>query len=315
MTSANIRTLKSVTVEDLAPLRLRPKFRCDSIPKIQFAKLILLLLLVALFARQATAQNPPPPPPPAPAAEPAPAPPGAPLTEKQLENLVTRIALYPDPLLAQILTASTFWNEIPDAAAWADEHRNLKGDALASAIREDNLQWDPSVLALIPFPSVLDMMAKDPAWTEQLGNAVLSERAEVMEAVQRLRKQARKYGYLKTNPYCTVVETDGYVEILPVNPAYIYVPYYDPLVVFGPPRPGFFVGGAIGWGPAVIITAGFFPFGWAHAYFGWRDHVIFFDRTPWGRVWVNRGYYVHPYAHPWVHAVGPRVEVDRKSVV
>ena len=309
MTSANIRTLKSVTVEDLAALSLRPKFRCDSIPKIQFAKLILLLLLVALFARQATAQNPPPPPPPAPAAEPAPAPPGAPLTEKQLENLVSRIALYPDPLLAQILTASTFWNEIPDAAAWSNEHSNLKGDALANAIREDNLQWDPSVLALIPFPSVLDMMAQDPAWTEQLGNAVLSERAEVMEAVQRLRKQARKYGYLKTNPYCAVVETDGDVEILPVNPAYIYVPYYDPLVVFGPPRPGFFVGGAIGWGPAVIITAGFFPFGWAHPYFGWRDHVIFFDRTPWGRVWVNRGYYVQPYAHPWVRAVGPRVEV------
>jgi hypothetical protein len=309
MISAKICTLKNVTVGDFTRLAPRPKFRRDSIPRIQFAKLIALVFLIALFAYQAAAQNPPPPPPAA-APEPAPAPPpGPPLTEKQLENLVSRIALYPDPLLAQILTASTFWNEIPEAAGWADEHGYLKGDALADAIRADNLQWDPSVLALLPFPSVLDMMAKDPAWTEQLGNAVLAERAEVMDAVQRLRKQARKYGYLQTNPYCTVVDTDGYVEILPVNPAYIYVPYYDPLVVFGPPRPGFFIGGAIGWGPAVIITAGFFPFGWAHPYFGWRDHIIFFDRTPWNRVWLNRAYYVHSYAHPWVQAVGPRVEI------
>ena len=113
----------------------------------------------------------------------------APLTEKQLENLVSRIALYPDPLLAQILTACTYGNEIPEAAAWADEHSNLKGEALASAIREDNLQWDPSVLALLPFPSVLDMMAKDPAWIEQLGNAVLAQRGDVMDAVQRLRSR------------------------------------------------------------------------------------------------------------------------------
>lgn len=226
-----------------------------------------------------------------------------------MENLVSRIALYPDPLLAQILTASTYRNEIPEAAAWADEHSNLKGEVLANAIREDNLQWDPSVLALIPFPSVLDMMAKDPAWTEQLGNAVLVQRGDVMDAVQRLRRQARKYGYLQTNPYCYVVETDGYVEILPVNPAYIYVPYYDPFVVFGPPAPGFFVGGAIRWGPAVIITAGFFPFGWVHPYFLWGAHTIYFDRTPWSRVWVNRGYYRQPYAHPWVPRPGPRVEV------
>jgi hypothetical protein len=226
-----------------------------------------------------------------------------------LENLVARIALYPDPLLAQILTSSTYWNEIPEAAAWANEHSYLKGDALADAIRADNLQWDPSVLALIPFPSVLNLMAQDLAWTEQLGNAVLTRRADVMDAVQRLRKKAREFGYLRTNPYCTVVENDGYIEIFPVNPAYIYVPTYDPLVVFAAPRPGFFIGGAIGWGPAVVITAGFFPWGWAHPYFGWRAHVIFFDATPWGRLWANRGYYFQPYAHPWVRPVGPRVEV------
>jgi Protein of unknown function (DUF3300) len=310
MRSAKYHVPLNNAVGDFTSLGTRPKTHRDSICAISFVRLLFLFSLIALCALQTTAQeNPPPPPPPAAAPAPEPAPPGPLLTEKELENLVSRIALYPDPLLAQILTACTYGNEIPEAAAWADEHSNLKGEALANAIREDNLQWDPSVLALLPFPSVLDMMAKDPAWIEQLGNAVLVQRGDVMDAVQRLRKQARKYGYLRSNPYCNVVETDGYVEILPVNPAYIYVPYYDPLVVFGPPRPGFFVGGAIGWGPAVIITAGFFPFGWVHPYFLWGAHAIYFDRTPWSRVWVNRGYYVHPYAHPWVARPGPRVEM------
>jgi hypothetical protein len=97
-------------------------------------------------------------------------------------------------------------------------------------------------------------------------------------------------------------------EILPVNPAYIYVPVYDPAIVFAPPRPGFFIGGAIHFSPSIIITGGFAPFGWVHPYFGWREHVIFFDRTPWVRNWGNRGFYVHPYAHPWVFRPGPRVE-------
>ena len=308
--SGRIRALNNVLAEILR-LNVHLRFRLVSIFEDKSSRLMLLLSLVALFAFQTKAQNPPPPPPPPPAAEaaPPPAPPGPLLTEKQLENLVARITLYPDPLLAQILTSSTYWNEIPEAAAWANEHSYLKGDALADAIRADNLQWDPSVLALIPFPSVLNLMAQDLAWIEQLGNAVLTRRADVMDAVQRLRKKAREFGYLRTNPYCTVVENDGYIEIFPVNPAYIYVPTYDPLVVFAAPRPGFFIGGAIGWGPAVVITAGFFPWGWAHPYFGWRAHAIFFDATPWGRVWANRGYYFQPYAHPWVRPVGPRVEV------
>ena len=310
VTSGRIRASNNVPAEILR-LNVHLRFRLVSIFEDKSSRLMLLLSLVALFAFQTKAQNPPPPPPPPPAAEaaPPPAPPGPLLTEKQLENLVARIALYPDPLLAQILTSSTYWNEIPEAATWANEHSYLKGDALADAIRADNLQWDPSVLALIPFPSVLNLMAQDLAWTEQLGSAVLTRRADVMDAVQRLRKKAREFGYLRTNPYCTVVENDGYIEIFPVNPAYIYVPTYDPLVVFAAPRPGFFIGGAIGWGPAVVITAGFFPWGWAHPYFGWRAHAIFFDATPWGRVWANRGYYFQPYAHPWVRPVGPRVEV------
>jgi hypothetical protein len=106
--------------------------------------------------------------------------------------------LYADGLLAQLLTAATYWNEIPDAAAWANQHSYLKGPALASAIRQDNLGFSPSVMALLPFPSVLNYMASYMGWTQQLGNAVLTQRPEVMDAVQRLRQHAFDYGYLGT---------------------------------------------------------------------------------------------------------------------
>jgi hypothetical protein len=277
--------------------------------------LAILILLTGAFALDAAAQSqytPPPPPPPPNTAVPAPAPPSnALLSPGELDHLVARIALYPDSLLAQVLAASTYWDEIPAADQWADEHSYLKGDALAEAIRADNLDWDPSVLALLPFPSVLDMMAHDLAWTQKLGEAVLNQRPDVMDAVQRMRKRAYDFGYLRSDPYYDVVNSDGYIEILPVNPAYIYVPEYDPTVVFDAPRPGFFVGGAIHFGPAVVITAGFFPWGWAHPYFAWDRHIFLFDNTPWYRVWDNRGFYIQPYAHPWIRRPGPRVEVHR----
>jgi hypothetical protein len=232
------------------------------------------------------------------------------LSPSQLDQLVARIALYPDPLLAQVLTASTYWSEIPEAAAWADQHSYLKGDALAQAMQEDHLQWDPSVLALLPFPSVLDMMAHDPAWTEQLGNAVLTQDSDVMDAVQRMRQKARSYGYLVPNSYINVVTEGGYIQILPVSPGVIYVPSYDPFIVFAPPRPGFAIGGAIRFGPAITIGAAFGGWGWwVGSGFGWPTHTILIDRRPWTRIWGNRVGYVHPYVRPWVRPVGPRVEV------
>jgi hypothetical protein len=236
-----------------------------------------------------------------------------PLSPPQLDQLVSRIALYPDPLLAQTLTASTFWGEIPEAATWADRHTYLTGDALAHAIQDDHLAWDPSVLGLLPFPSVLDMMARDPAWTKQLGNAVLTQRPEVMDAVQRMRREARNYGYLVPNGYVNVVDTGGYIEILPLTPVVFYVPYYDPVVVFGRPQPGFVVGTAIRFGPAVTISATFGTWGWwtGPAFF-WPAHTIVIGGHPWERVWGNRGTYVHPYPHPWVRPVGPRVEVHHR---
>jgi hypothetical protein len=114
--------------------------------------------------------------------------PGAPVVRSgQLDQLVARIALYPDPLLAQVLAAATYPNDIPAAAQWADQHHYLTGQALANAISADQLPWDPSVQALLPFPSVLDMMNSDMNWTTQLGNAFLAQQQDVMDAVQRQR--------------------------------------------------------------------------------------------------------------------------------
>jgi hypothetical protein len=219
----------------------------------------------------------------------------------QLNHLVDRIALYPDPLLAQILTGSTFSNQIPDAADYAGHHRYLNGDALSSAIQADNLPWDPSVVALIPFPSVLDMMASDMGWTQQLGDAVLAQRGDVMDAVQQMRRRAYDYGYLRTNANIRV-NYGPYIEIVPVSPGYYLVPRYDPLVVFAAPRPGFFVGGAIGFGPRIFIGASFAPWGWGGPGFGWGAHTIIIDHHPWDRTWVNRAAYIHPYAAPYRRA-------------
>ena len=259
-------------------------------------------------------QPPPPPPPPPPSADTqaqqpqdqsAPPPPVAP---QQLDQLVQRIALYPDPLLAQVLTASTFWQQIPDAATWAQHHSNLTNDALAQAIQADNLPWDPNVLSLLPFPTVLDMMARDPQWTGTLGNAVLVQRNDVMDAVQRQRQAAHNYGYLTSTPYNNVADNGGYIEIQPVNPAYVYVPVYSPAVVFYAPRPGFVITTGIRFGPAVVIAPAFGVYGWYGAGFGWRGHTILIDHRPWTRTYYNRAVYVHPYEHAYVRPAAPRVE-------
>ncbi len=217
---------------------------------------------------------------------------------QQLDSMVGRIALYPDPLLTQVLTASTFSNQIPDADAWARAHAYLSPDAMTRAIQDDGLPWDPSVLALLPFPQVLDMMAGDMAWTQDVGNSVLANRAAVMDAVQRQRALARDYGYLQSNAQIRVVDRGpGDIEIIPADPAYVYVPYYNPYVVYARPRAGFYVGSAITFGPRVLIGA-FAPWGWGHSYLGWREHRIIVNDHPWERTWVNRQSYVRPYPAP-----------------
>ncbi len=219
-----------------------------------------------------------------------------------------RIALYPDPLLAQVLTAATFADQIPGADGWARGHAYLgSGDNLARAIQDDRLPWDPSVLALLPFPSVLDTMAGDMNWTQQLGNAVLADRGAVMDSIQRQRSLAMSYGYLRPNDQVRVLTpAPGDIEIVPVNPTIVYVPYYDPYVVYARPRPGFFVGGAISFGPRVVVGS-FAPWGWGAASFGWRSHAIIVNNRPWVRTWADRPVYARP-------AVRPRPEYERHEV-
>lgn len=248
-------------------------------------------LCAAIFlSALAAAQAPPPPMPPG-----------------ELNNLVSRIALYPDPLLSQVLTAATYSDEIPGADQWSHEHSYLHGEALARAIQEDQLPWDPSVQALLPFPSVLDMMNADMGWTQRLGDAVLAQRGEVMDAIQQRRQEAMNFGYLRSNGQIVVTNNGGYIEIMPVNPEIIPVPVYNPAVVFIRPRPGFFIGGAITFGP-VTLGAAFAPWGWGHSYFDWRAHGLIIAGHPWDRHWENRAAYVHPYVGVRRYAPGRRVE-------
>src|ERR1700724_2246106 len=168
------------------------RMRISALAKKLFA--VLLVFSLALCVPSCFAQEPPL------------------FTPEELDRLVSRIALYPDPLLAQILTASTFPDQTPEAAEWADEHHYLTGAELAQAIEADHLWWDPSVQALLPFPSVLEMMASDMKWTRELGEAFLTQHQDVMDAIQRMRRKAKDYGYLRSND--KIVVTGGpYIEI------------------------------------------------------------------------------------------------------
>jgi hypothetical protein len=234
----------------------------------------------------------------------------------QLEQLVSRIALYPDPLVAQILAGATYTDQIPDAARWADQHHYLTGQALANAIQGDQLPWDPSVQALLPFPSVLEMMSSDMNWTSDLGNAFLAQQGDVMDAVQGDRRKARDYGYLRSNGQ-VVVGRGPYITIMPINPGYLVVPYYDPRVVFYAPRPGFYVGGAIRFGFGVSLGLSFRPWGWGYDRLDWGGHGVFINNERWGRTWYNRGEYAHPYAGVNRYGPGDRVpehhELEQRS--
>ena len=152
-------------------------------------------------------------------------------TPSELDTLVSTIALYPDPLLVHVLGASVHVDDIPRASAFANANRHLKGDDLAYAIERAELEYDESVIALIPFPDVLRKMSKYATWTKQLGEAVEMQKADVMDAVQRMRKVAHKNGYLQSDDKVAVTVDDN-VSIQPVREEYVYVPEYDPRVVY-----------------------------------------------------------------------------------
>ena len=210
------------------------------------------------------------------------------LTPDQLQKLVAPIALYPDALVAQILAASAYPTQIVEAQRFVQENPTLKGKDLGDAV--DKQDWDPSVKALTQFPSVLANLDKNLSWTSELGDANYNQQADVMQAVQFMRKKAEDAGNLKTTPQQTVTNQGPDVEIQPSNPDVVYVPEYNPELIYGYPVglwPGFYPWWGVG-GPYLSFGVGFgigpfFGYGW-----GWHG---------WGFDWYHRGllYGGHPY--------------------
>ncbi len=207
-------------------------------------------------------------------------------TPEQLQQLVAPIALYPDSLVAQILVASTFPEQVVEADRWVQSHPDLKGDDLAKAV--DQQPWDPSVKALTAFPSVLGNMDKNLSWTSSLGDAYYNQEQDVMDAVQVMRQRAEQAGNLKDTPQQTVETQGSTIVIQPANPEIVYVPAYDPWLVYGYPvvawpgwypYPGIWYGGpylsfGVGFG---IGFFGGYGWGWNHWGSDWHHRYIVHD--------------------------------------
>ncbi len=218
------------------------------------------------------------------------------LKPEQLDALVAPIALYPDPLLSEIFMASTYPLEVIEAERWAKANKNRSGDALKAAIEQQ--KWDDSVKSLVATPAVLDMMSQQLDWTQQLGDAVLAQQGDVMAAVQRLRAKAQTNNKLASNAQQTVTtqpQDNGppAIVIQPTQPNTIYVPYYDPSVVYGGwpypdyppyywPAPGYIAAGIIATG--IAFGAGYALGRWASGGywgggFGWGNNNININRN------------------------------------
>ena len=214
------------------------------------------------------------------------------LSPEQLDTLVAPVALYPDALLSQVLVAATYPLEIVEVGQWLQQNRNLQGPQLVDAARQQ--KWDPSIQALVVFPDVIKRLNADIRWTTDLGNAFLSQQADVMNAVQRMRAQAMAAGKLQSNEQETVTtERQGNqsaVVIQPANPEVVYVPYYNPEYIWGPPLygyypawdyPAFGFGFGFGFGPGIYIGGFFGGLGWG----GWG----------WGPNWYHCSIYQNHY--------------------
>ncbi len=226
-----------------------------------------------------------------------------PLSSDELDGIVAPIALYPDALVAQILGAATFPYEIVDATLWLKDNSQLKGEALAKAV--DQQSWDPAVKALTQFPSVLENLAKNLAWTSALGEASATQQPDVMAAVQRMRAKAQAAGNLKSTPEIKVVqESPQTIVIQPANPQIVYVPVYNPAVIYGVPYayPGYvYVGpppstAAIVFGVGIMVGAMAYGgcCGWGWSYWGtnWHSHTVIYNRNIYvGNSYWRGGYY------------------------
>ena len=228
---------------------------------------------------------------------------------QELDQLVAPIALYPDQLVAQVLAAATYPAEVVEAERWMQGHPELKGDALAKAA--DTQPWDSSVKALVQFPPVLAMMDKNLSWTSSLGEAYMTHSQAVMGAVQEMRAQAQRAGNLQSTPQENVTDEGQTIVIEPAEPDVVYVPEYDPWLVYGEPLalypgwvmvPGLFFDGPgiyFGLGIGIGIFGGY-GWGWHHWGADWHGHGVVYNHSPYvshsPTFWGHRG--AGGFGHP-----------------
>jgi hypothetical protein len=233
------------------------------------------------------------------------------MSRKQLQSLVAPIALYPDPLVAQILSAATFPDQVAVANYWLQEHKGLSGGTLMENVNRES--WNASIKALTEFPTVLDNMGNNLNWTSTLGEAYHNQASEVMAAIQTLRAQAKAAGHLQSGPQITVTqESPQIITIEPTNSQMVYVPEYNPAVVYGTPyvTPGYTAGAAAtgtlpGFGSGVAVgalTGGCCGWGWGSWNANWNggavayNHNNFYGNTGWHGGYYN-GAYHHGYGY------------------
>jgi hypothetical protein len=234
----------------------------------------------------------------------------APQSAAELQALVAPIALYPDSLVAQVLSAATFPDQVAIADYWLQENKSLTGNALMQAV--DKQSWDPSVKALTEFPSVLGDLAKNLTWTSSLGEAYHNQQSEVMTAIQTLRAKAKAAGNLKSSSQITVVQQSPQVIVIqPTNPQIVYVPQYNPTLIYGTPYvvPGYSPGyvaaaGIIGFGAGIAVGAlmsgggGCCSWGYSSWNCGWHGSAAvvyhggaYYGNSAWHGGYYNGGYH------------------------
>jgi len=203
------------------------------------------------------------------------------ISNDQLDSLVAPIALYPDPLLAQTLAASTYPLELIQLNQWMDKNKSLKGQAMSDAVAKQ--PWDPSIQSMALVPDVVGRLAGNIQWTTDLGNAFLAQQQDVMDAVQRMRAKAQTKGTLKTSKEQVVqtksADNKDVIVIEQANPETVYVPSYDPAVVYGPPvypyypysYPGYYPGMGLAFGTGILIGAGIANGWWGNCNWGGGD--------------------------------------------
>lgn len=221
----------------------------------------------------------------------------APLAPDEIDSLVAPIALYPDSLVAQVLGAATFPDQVTDADSWLKQNSRLTGQPLMQAV--DKQSWDPAVKALTQFASVLDDLAKNLAWTSALGEAAATQQQDVMAGIQRMRAKAYAAGNLKSGSQIKVVqESPQTIVIQPANPQIVYVPSYNPTVVYGTPVvvPGYSsadvaAAAIISFGAGIAVGAamrgGCCGWGWGGWGTNWHGNTIIYNRN----VYVGNSYW------------------------